>query len=44
VLGLWKLAGSVPSLTDTREALEGLLRGDGETLLVAEHEGGWSAR
>jgi ribosomal protein S18 acetylase RimI-like enzyme len=36
VLCLWEMAGHVPSVTDTREGLLGLLASDGEALIVAE--------
>ncbi len=38
-LCLWDAAGGPPSVTDTREGLQGLLASDGETLLLAEHDG-----
>jgi ribosomal protein S18 acetylase RimI-like enzyme len=36
VLGLWVAAGSVPSVTDSRDGLAGLLAADPGALLVAE--------
>jgi ribosomal protein S18 acetylase RimI-like enzyme len=39
VLCLWDAAGSLPSVTDTREGLLRLLATDGQTLLVAEEAG-----
>jgi ribosomal protein S18 acetylase RimI-like enzyme len=36
VLGLWKAAGALPSVSDSREGLERLLATDREALLVAE--------
>lgn len=39
VLDLWVAAGSVPSVTDSRVGLTGLLAADPQALLVAEHDG-----
>jgi ribosomal protein S18 acetylase RimI-like enzyme len=39
VLALWRGAGGRPSLTDTREALDGLLRRDPQALLIASSDG-----
>jgi ribosomal protein S18 acetylase RimI-like enzyme len=39
VLCLWDAAGSLPSVTDTREGLLRLLATDGQALLVAEEAG-----
>ena len=39
ILDLWKLAETIPSTTDTLEALELMLRRDGDLLLVAERVG-----
>jgi ribosomal protein S18 acetylase RimI-like enzyme len=39
VLSLWEAAGSLPSLTDTREGLLRLLATDGQALLVAVEAG-----
>jgi ribosomal protein S18 acetylase RimI-like enzyme len=39
VLRLWDAAGSLPSVTDTREGLLRLLATDGQALLVAEEAG-----
>jgi ribosomal protein S18 acetylase RimI-like enzyme len=36
VLGLWRAAGALPSVSDSREGLERLLATDREALLVAE--------
>lgn len=39
VLDLWAAAGSVPSVTDSRDGLTGLLAADPRALLVAELDG-----
>ena len=39
MLCLWDAAGSLPSLTDTREGLLRLLATDGQALLIAEEAG-----
>jgi ribosomal protein S18 acetylase RimI-like enzyme len=39
VLALWNAAGSVETVTDTRDGLLGLLDADPEALLVAESDG-----
>ncbi len=39
VLDLWVAAGSLPSVTDSRDGLTGLLAADSQALLVAEHDG-----
>jgi ribosomal protein S18 acetylase RimI-like enzyme len=39
VLGIWRDAGALPSPTDNANALEGLLRRDPESLLVAQVDG-----
>ncbi len=40
VLALWNAAGSVETVTDTRDGVLGLLDADPEALLVAESDGG----
>jgi ribosomal protein S18 acetylase RimI-like enzyme len=39
VLSLWKAAGSLPSVSDTREGLSCLLAADPEALIIAEAGG-----
>jgi ribosomal protein S18 acetylase RimI-like enzyme len=39
VLALWRSAGGPPSVTDTRAALQALLRHDPRALLIADCEG-----
>jgi ribosomal protein S18 acetylase RimI-like enzyme len=39
VLCLWKATGAIPSVTDTREGLLGLLASDREALIVVECDG-----
>jgi ribosomal protein S18 acetylase RimI-like enzyme len=40
VLAVWDAAGSVETVTDTRDGVLGLLSADPEALLVAESDGG----
>jgi ribosomal protein S18 acetylase RimI-like enzyme len=51
ILNLWKSSGSIPSVTDSLQALELVLRRDDDLLLVAEYDnqiigtimGGWDS-
>jgi ribosomal protein S18 acetylase RimI-like enzyme len=39
ILALWQAAGSTPSISDSPQALEPVMRMNNELLLVAEHDG-----